>query len=96
MSPVSYWLGRALIRVGNIGLVNLIAGKDMVPELIQDKASPENIADTVSQILNDPRGMKKLKDDLHSIKVKLGGSGASKRVAVIANTMINQSYSKKS
>lgn len=89
VSPLSYWMGRALIRVEHIGLVNLVAGKRIVPELLQDEASPENIADTVFAMLNNASGLKKLRSDLLSIKDTLGGPGASERVADIALGMLS-------
>ncbi len=88
MSPISYWLGRAMAKVKNIGLVNLIEGKEIVPELLQGKASPENIANTVYDMLNDSSGLTRLKKDLLDIRDLLGGQGASERVARIAMDMI--------
>ena len=44
VSPLSYLVGRLLVRVDRIGLVNLIADKELMPELIQGQASPERIA----------------------------------------------------
>ncbi|MDI6687334.1 MAG: lipid-A-disaccharide synthase, partial [Desulfobacterales bacterium] len=60
VSPISYWLGKIMIKVNNIGLVNLIAGREIVPELVQSEASPEKIADTVLNMLNDTSGLEKL------------------------------------
>jgi len=90
VSPVSFWLGKAMIRVKNIGLVNLVAGKEIVPELIQEEASSKRIADTVFEKLNDPSGLKQLSFDLLDIRDKLGGSGASGRVADIAFGMLGE------
>jgi lipid-A-disaccharide synthase len=90
LSPVSYWIGRALIRVKHIGLVNLIAGKGLVPELIQGQASPQNIADTVHSMLADPIKLDKLKGQLIAVRDTLGGSGASERTAAIALRMVKQ------
>ena len=84
VSPVSYFLGKNLIRVQHIGLVNLIAGKEIVPELIQEAASPAGIANTVFKMLNDPSTLKTLSLELLSIRNRLGGPGASNRVADIA------------
>lgn len=88
VSPVSFWLGKTMIRVKNIGLVNLIAGKEIVPELIQEKASAKRIADTVFRMLSDPPGLKQLSHELLAIREKLGGPGASERVADIAFRMM--------
>ena len=88
VSPVSYFLGKHLIRVKHIGLVNLIAGKEIVPELIQEAASPAGIANTVSKMLSDPSALKTLGLGLLSIRNKLGRPGASDRVANIAFGML--------
>ncbi|MDH3574166.1 MAG: lipid-A-disaccharide synthase [Desulfobacteraceae bacterium] len=90
VSPVSFWLGKAMIRVKNIGLVNLIAGKEIVPELIQEDASSTRIADTVYKMLSDPLGLKQLSLELLTIRDKLGGPGASDRVADIAFRMLER------
>ncbi len=84
LSPLSYWLGRLLIRVRHIGLINLIAGRTIVPELIQNEASPEKIADTVFGMLKDPAGLEKTRSELAVAVQKLGGAGASERAADIA------------
>lgn len=90
VSPMSFRLGKAMIRVKNIGLVNLIAGKEIVPELIQEKASSNRIADAVSKMLSDPSGLKQLSLELLDIRDKLGGPGASERVADIAFGMLER------
>ena len=88
VSPMSYWLGRALIRVAHIGLANLIAGQTVVPELIQGDASPERIASTVGDLLADPRALARQRRQLLWVREKLGGGGASERVAQIAQEMM--------
>jgi len=90
VSPVSFRLGKAMIRVKNIGLVNLIAGKEIVPELIQEEASSTRIADTVFKMLSDPSGLKQLSLELLALRDKLGGPGASERVANIAFRMLER------
>lgn len=84
VSPISYWLGRALIRVDHIGLINLIAGRRLVPELIQDQATAANIADQAFSLLADEERLAQLKKDLLAAGQLLGGPGASRRVAQIA------------
>ena len=88
VSPISYWLGRAMIQVKHIGLVNLITGKKIVPELLQDQASPIRIADTVFNMLSDAPGLERLRHELLKVKDALGGPGASQRVADIAIGML--------
>lgn len=81
---MSYWLGRALIRVNYIGLVNLIADRPIVPELIQKDASPQNIFDTVSNMLVDPKALETVSRALSGVREMLGGPGAAERVSEIA------------
>lgn len=88
VSALSYWLGRALVRVSHIGLVNLIAGQEIVPELIQHEASADNIAAKVGEILDDVAGRRDMQRRLVKIRDVLGGSGASRRVADIALEML--------
>lgn len=88
VSPISYWLGKAMIQVKHIGLVNLITGKRIVPELLQEQASPIWIADTVFHMLDDASGLEKLRHELMQVKDALGGPGASQRVADIAIGML--------
>jgi len=92
MSPVTYWLGKMLVRsrVKNFGLVNLIAGRDISPELLQGKASSNNIAEMAFKMVNDASGLKKVKNELLEIRDGLGGPGASKRVADIALNMLEK------
>jgi len=88
VSPVSYRLGKAMIKVPNICLVNLIAGREIVPELIQESATPANIADEVLKILRDSGKIESMRNELIGIRNLLGGPGASSRVADIAISML--------
>jgi lipid-A-disaccharide synthase len=90
VSPLSYCLGKALIRVDHISLVNLIAGKPMIPELIQDEASPPKIAATAAAMLGDIPGLKRLSRDLFHIKNRMGTPGAAERVADIALNILHR------
>ncbi len=88
VSPVSYWLGRSLIKVDNISLVNLIAGRKIVPELIQKEASAEKIATLVAEMVNDKKQLAVMRDNLGNVKDALGRPGASAKVAGIALDML--------
>ncbi len=90
VSPISYLIGRALINVDFIGMVNLIAGQEVAPELIQKQADPAVIADHLSALLEDKRRLALIKQQLDDINAKLGGSGASLRVADIALNMLKE------
>ncbi len=91
VSLVSYLIGKAMIKVPNICIVNLIAGREIVPELIQDMATPANIADEVLKILGDSGKIELMRNELMGIRNLLGGSGASGRVADIAISMLTAS-----
>lgn len=88
VSAVSYLLGKALIKVSNICLVNLVAGRQIVPELIQGKATSANIANEALKMLNNPDELETMRNDLAGIRDILGGAGASERVADIALSML--------
>ncbi|MCD6273126.1 MAG: lipid-A-disaccharide synthase, partial [Deltaproteobacteria bacterium] len=89
VSPVSFMLGKLMIKVNNIGLVNLIAGKTLVPELIQNEASSQNIAARAGRMLKDPLLLEDIRNELLKIKNILGGPGASLKVAKIALNMLS-------
>jgi lipid-A-disaccharide synthase len=91
VSPISYRLGRTLVRVEYIGLANLISGREIVPELIQKEASAKNIAEAVLRMLTNPVKLAECRDDLLNLRHKLGGTGASGRVADIASRMLGLS-----
>jgi len=90
VSPISFRLGRALVRVPNIGLVNLVAGKQIVPELVQHEACAENIASALEHLLNDASRLNHLKQQLFALRNVLGGGGASERVADLALEMLKR------
>lgn len=89
MSWLSHWLGAKLIRVKYIGLANLIAGKEVVPELIQEKASPENIAKLALILLRDKKARAEMQRQLHTIRKELGPPGASEMAAKVALRMLS-------
>ena len=89
MSPLSYLIGKTLVKVPYIGMANIIAGKKVVPELIQEEATAGNIAAAATRLLKDTRYYQNICEELASIKKKLGEPGASKRAAQIAVSMLS-------
>jgi len=87
---ITYLVGRLMIRVPTIGLANIVAGKQIVPELIQGNASPQRIFQEAASLLKDPRRMTAMEKELSRVGELLGSSGASERVAVMAYDMINK------
>jgi lipid-A-disaccharide synthase len=81
VSPLTYQLGRRLVRVDAIGMVNLIAGEKIVPELIQDAFTPEAVAREAIWMLKDRQRAAAIRKGLAEVRAKLGGPGASRRAA---------------
>jgi len=88
LSPVTYYIARLLVNVKDIGLVNILAGRRIVPELIQREASPERIAAEVKKMLCDRAYYEGIKKDLHEVRLRLGPPGASERVAKVIAGML--------
>ena len=70
---------------------NLIAKKQLMPELIQEDASPSSIAATATRMVSEPEKLGQLEKELLGVRNLLGGAGASDRVAEIAFDLIQQS-----
>ena len=81
VSRFSYFLGKMFIRVQNISLVNIMAGKTIVTELIQGAANPERIAALATGLLENPEEVARMKLALSGIKSQLGTPGAAERAA---------------
>jgi len=88
ISPLSYTIGKMIIHIDHIGLVNVIAGKTLVPELIQNKATPENIAAEIIHLLTNEEEMHRTRSALSQIRNMLGAPGASSRAAGLAYGML--------
>ncbi len=89
-SLLTSWIARLMLKVKYIGLANLIAGKELVPELIQGDANPDNIADIVTEMVFDKEGLEILRRKLLETRNLLGGPGASERTADMAIKMMSQ------
>jgi lipid-A-disaccharide synthase len=87
VSLPSYWVGRALIRVDHIGLVNLVAEKEIVPELIQKDAHPQRIADEALRILRDPILESKMSESMSEVRQKLGEPGATASRLIVSSIL---------
>ncbi len=85
MSPISYQLAKILVKVKYAGLANLIAGREMMPELLQRDANPEKISNKVFSMLEN---LQYHENRLFMVRRLLGGPGASKRAARIALDLI--------
>jgi lipid-A-disaccharide synthase len=88
ISLLSYIIGRLIVDVKNIGLVNIIAGKTIVPELIQGDANSKRIAEEALAILTNGEKKQEIIKELEAIRAKLGEPGAAIRAAQIACDMV--------
>jgi lipid-A-disaccharide synthase len=88
ISLLSYLIGRLIVDVKNIGLVNIIAGKTIVPELIQGDACGKRIAVEALAILTNEEKKQEMIKELMAIRARLGEPGAAIRAAQIACDMI--------
>jgi lipid-A-disaccharide synthase len=84
LAPLSYHIGRLLVRVRYASLVNLVADREILPELIQNDATPVRLARVVRELLADRERYGKLVRDMSGAVGKLGPPGALDRAAEIA------------
>jgi lipid-A-disaccharide synthase len=88
VSFLSYWIGRLLIRLDHIGLVNLVAGEEVSPELIQNDVNPQRIVEEAIRILRDPILCRRMTDSMARVCQSLGEPGAAQRAARIVTSML--------
>jgi len=82
-TPLTFWLARFLIRVRWIGLVNLVAGRSVVPELIQFEATGQRLYEEALRLLEDRSAYDEMKQSLAKVRAELGEPGASTRAAEV-------------
>jgi lipid-A-disaccharide synthase len=87
MAPLTYAIGRRLVKVENVGLANIVAGERVVKEFIQEEATPAALAAEILQILDDGDYNAKIRQGLAGIQEKIGAPGCSERVAAMASEM---------
>ncbi len=90
-SFLTYQISRNLIKLDTIGMANIIAGEKIVPELIQNKASAQNIYTECRKILSDDNLYSSVKKNLLLLRSKLGSTGASHKAAQIICSALNES-----
>ncbi len=89
-SEVNWRMIRPMIHLNTFGMVNLVAGRRIVPELIQHDATGERIASEVAAILKDREKLRQMKDDIREVREKLSGpdgSGAERAARAVMQAM---------
>lgn len=81
LSDITFRIVKAFSHVPNAGMVNLIAGKPVVPELLQDAFTPDAVADEVVRFLTDVELAGRTRAALADVRERLGTPGASRRAA---------------
>jgi lipid-A-disaccharide synthase len=81
MAWITYWIARLLVRMSHFALVNILAGRTVVPELLQQEASPARMAAEIERLLSDPGARRAQLEGLAEVRRSLGEPGAARRVA---------------
>ena len=78
---LNWHLAKVLVKIHTIGLVNIAAGGQRIPELLQDQFTPERVAEVAKRLLFDPQEAVEQRAYLSALREKLGGQGAAERAA---------------
>ncbi|MFH1398029.1 MAG: lipid-A-disaccharide synthase [Candidatus Omnitrophota bacterium] len=90
MNRLNYLLYRPQVKIPFIGMVNIVAGKKLIPEFIQSQARPEKIAEEALALLNSPSKLDEMIKGLAEVKSQLGSPGAATRAAKIILDYLNK------
>jgi lipid-A-disaccharide synthase len=91
LTPLTAAIARLLVRTPMFAMVNLIAGKRVVPELVQQDFTPARLADETIRLLNSPDARAEMRRGLAEVREKLGPPGAVERAADLIASMLNPS-----
>jgi lipid-A-disaccharide synthase len=90
VAPFTAWVVRHLARTRLFAMVNVLAGKEIVPELIQDAFTPDNVVRETERLLGSAEAREEMRRELGRVREKLGPPGAIERAADIIAEMIQQ------
>jgi len=90
VSTLSSWVARTMIRVKHIGLVNLIAGREIARELLQKNVNPQRIAEEALRLLRDPVLYGETVEAMGEVRRHLGEPGAANRTAQIVLSLLDE------
>lgn len=89
MNPLSWRIGRARVKVPHVGLVNLVAGERLVPELLQGDVTAQALADHLWPLLDDGSERQRVLEGFRRVKASLGEGGAARRAAGMAEELLD-------
>jgi lipid-A-disaccharide synthase len=81
VAPLTYVLAKLLVKIRHIGIVNILAGEEVVKEFVQGRAEPVAVAEEVKSLIGSPEKAAALQGRLAETAAKLGGVGAHERAA---------------
>jgi lipid-A-disaccharide synthase len=90
VASLTYALGRPFVRVPHYAMVNLIAGRQVVPELIQRGFTAERVVEEALRLLTDAARNAQMRADLAEVRRRMGGGGASDRAADIVSEALRR------
>lgn len=90
MNPLTYQISKRLVKIDHIGMVNIVAGRRICPELVQNAATPEAIAETLEPLLTEGPARTGMIDSLRRVNFALGLGGAAGRAADIVMQELQQ------
>jgi len=90
VTPLTALLARPLVRTKHFSMVNLIAGREVVPELIQNDFTPDKVAEQTLRLLRDPAAAAVMRAELADVRQRLGPPGAVERAADAIATLLTE------
>jgi lipid-A-disaccharide synthase len=87
LSPLTYQLGKRVVKVRYISLINLLSGKEVVQELLQKRANPDEIVKELRKIMSDTQYREDMIAEFTMIKRQFSGKNPSERVAEVVMEM---------
>lgn len=89
-SALTYFIGKTLVKLDNIGIVNILLGKTLLPELIQNDVNPEKIFQEAEKILINTEKYNSIKTELNKLHEILGNKNAAENAARIIYNLMNE------
>lgn len=90
VNPLTFYIGKKLVKIKYIGLPNIIAGKQVIEELLQEECNSLQIANKTLEYLSNTYLYEKVKEELKSVKLKLGQEGALHRISKVIHDFLSK------
>ena len=90
VNRLTAWLAKRLLRVPYVGLINIVAGHRVVPELLQEAVSPRAMAAAALSVLRDPAEARRIRGELTALRATMGEGGSSQRAAASVGAALRQ------